>query len=135
MSDRAGACSSIDARFDALRVVRQVAATVLMPVERTVLVRARCAARATFDYAQSSGRPGRREPRTQAPHGGRGRGLGAPVPARSREQSVAQAARPGAAVGHAGDVGRDPVRRPRPLQPAHRDRPRAASTACARAIR
>ncbi|MCP3024433.1 rod shape-determining protein MreC [Cupriavidus basilensis] len=43
----------VDARFDALRVVRQVAATVLMPVERTVLV-PRDALRATFDYAQSS---------------------------------------------------------------------------------
>ncbi|WP_454719565.1 MULTISPECIES: rod shape-determining protein MreC [Cupriavidus] len=43
----------VDARFDALRVVRQVAATVLMPVERTVLV-PRDALRAVFDYAQSS---------------------------------------------------------------------------------
>ncbi|HXI67725.1 MAG TPA: hypothetical protein VNH41_07305, partial [Steroidobacteraceae bacterium] len=43
----------VDARFDALRTVRQVAATVLMPVERVVLV-PRDAVRTLFDYAQSS---------------------------------------------------------------------------------
>jgi rod shape-determining protein MreC len=43
----------VDARFDALRVVRQVAATVLMPVERAVLV-PRDMARTAFDYLQSS---------------------------------------------------------------------------------
>lgn len=43
----------VDARFDALRVVRQVAGTVLMPVERLVLI-PRDALRAVFDYAQSS---------------------------------------------------------------------------------
>jgi len=43
----------VDARFNALRVVRQVAATVLLPVERVVLV-PRDAARTVFDYAQSS---------------------------------------------------------------------------------
>jgi rod shape-determining protein MreC len=43
----------VDARFDAMRIVRQVAATVLMPVERLVLV-PRDAIRGVFDYAQSS---------------------------------------------------------------------------------
>ncbi|MDK3026284.1 rod shape-determining protein MreC [Cupriavidus taiwanensis] len=43
----------VDARFDALRVGRQVAATVLMPVERLVLA-PRDALRTLFDYAQSS---------------------------------------------------------------------------------
>ncbi|GMG91906.1 rod shape-determining protein MreC [Cupriavidus metallidurans] len=43
----------VDARFDAMRNVRQVAATVLMPVERLVLV-PRDAIRGVFDYAQSS---------------------------------------------------------------------------------
>ena len=43
----------VDARFDAMRVARQVAATVLMPVERVVLV-PRDALRGVFDYAQSS---------------------------------------------------------------------------------
>ncbi len=43
----------VDARFDALSTVRQVAATVLMPVERAVLV-PRDMARAAFDYLQSS---------------------------------------------------------------------------------
>nr|WP_315598258.1 rod shape-determining protein MreC [uncultured Cupriavidus sp.] len=43
----------VDARFDAMRIARQVAATVLMPVERLVLV-PRDALRGVFDYAQSS---------------------------------------------------------------------------------
>ncbi|MBP0632032.1 MULTISPECIES: rod shape-determining protein MreC [unclassified Cupriavidus] len=43
----------VDARFNALSVGRQVAATVLMPVERLVLV-PRDALRTAFDYAQSS---------------------------------------------------------------------------------
>lgn len=43
----------VDARFNALSVVRQVAATILMPVERVVLV-PRDAIRTLFDYAQSS---------------------------------------------------------------------------------
>ncbi|TWG85294.1 rod shape-determining protein MreC [Cupriavidus gilardii J11] len=43
----------VDARFDALRTVRQVAATVLMPVERVVLI-PRDLLRAAFDYLQSS---------------------------------------------------------------------------------
>lgn len=43
----------VDARFDALRMARQVAATVLMPVERLVLV-PRDALRGVFDYGQSS---------------------------------------------------------------------------------
>ena len=43
----------VDARFNALSIVRQVAATVLMPIERVVLV-PRDALRAVFDYAQSS---------------------------------------------------------------------------------
>ena len=43
----------VDARFDAMRVARQVAATVLMPVERLVLV-PRDALRGVFDYTQSS---------------------------------------------------------------------------------
>lgn len=43
----------VDARFDAMRVARQVAATVLMPVERLVLV-PRDALRGVLDYAQSS---------------------------------------------------------------------------------
>ncbi len=43
----------VDARFNALSVVRLVAATVLMPVERAVLV-PRDAIRGIFDYAQSS---------------------------------------------------------------------------------
>ncbi|SDD11007.1 rod shape-determining protein MreC [Cupriavidus sp. YR651] len=43
----------VDARFDAMRIARQVAATVLMPVERVVLV-PRDALRGVFDYAQSS---------------------------------------------------------------------------------
>jgi rod shape-determining protein MreC len=43
----------IDARFDALRTARQVAATVLMPVERVVLV-PRDVIRAALDYLQSS---------------------------------------------------------------------------------
>lgn len=43
----------IDARFDALRVVRQVAATVLMPIERAVLV-PRDMLRTAFDYLQTS---------------------------------------------------------------------------------
>ncbi|MEM5430635.1 rod shape-determining protein MreC [Cupriavidus oxalaticus] len=43
----------VDARFNALSVGRQVAATVLMPVERLVLV-PRDALRTVFDYAQSS---------------------------------------------------------------------------------
>lgn len=43
----------VDARFDALRTVRQVAATVLMPVERVVLI-PRDLLRAAFDYLQAS---------------------------------------------------------------------------------
>src|SRR5437868_279503 len=43
----------VDARFDALRIVRQVAATVLMPVERVVLI-PRDILRTAFDYAQST---------------------------------------------------------------------------------
>ncbi|QYY31712.1 rod shape-determining protein MreC [Cupriavidus pinatubonensis] len=43
----------VDARFNALSIVRQIAATVLMPVERVVLV-PRDALRTVFDYAQSS---------------------------------------------------------------------------------
>lgn len=43
----------VDARFDAMRIARQVAATVLMPVERLVLV-PRDAMRGMFDYVQSS---------------------------------------------------------------------------------
>ncbi|AOZ04785.1 rod shape-determining protein MreC [Cupriavidus malaysiensis] len=43
----------VDARFNAMNVARQVAATVLMPVERLVLV-PRDAIRAMLDYAQSS---------------------------------------------------------------------------------
>lgn len=43
----------VDARFDALRTVRQVAATVLMPVERVVLI-PRDMLRAAFDYLQAS---------------------------------------------------------------------------------
>jgi len=43
----------VDARFNAMNVARQVAATVLMPIERVVLV-PRDAIRAMLDYAQSS---------------------------------------------------------------------------------
>lgn len=43
----------VDARFNALSVARQVAATVLMPVERVVLV-PRDMVRGVVDYAQSS---------------------------------------------------------------------------------
>ncbi|WP_423195205.1 rod shape-determining protein MreC [Cupriavidus sp. H19C3] len=43
----------VDARFNALSVARQVAATVLMPVERVVLV-PRDMVRGVFDYAQSA---------------------------------------------------------------------------------
>ncbi|GJG96138.1 rod shape-determining protein MreC [Cupriavidus pauculus] len=43
----------VDARFDAMRIARQVAATVLMPVERLVLI-PRDALRGVFDYTQSS---------------------------------------------------------------------------------
>ncbi|MBY4896784.1 rod shape-determining protein MreC [Cupriavidus sp. AU9028] len=43
----------VDARFDAMRMVRQVASTVLTPVERAVLL-PRDLARTAFDYLQSS---------------------------------------------------------------------------------